>query len=238
MARVTYVKKAQPRYETMPVLDDEGSPLRVPVMDRRTGEQRRTKEGEPVFMRVTREDRSKPKPNLVCEACGTEIKPGQPYKHVTPKAGPSGRGVQRNRCAACPTWHYWDLSNSLSARCAQIAHEHEAEGLDSAEGYADAATAAVDEIRALAEEKSESAQNIEDGFGRATSQSEELAEQSSQLQEWADTVEQVEFPQAPDEADFDLEDDEGPEGTYEDAYQEWQDNCTEILSDALAQSPF
>jgi hypothetical protein len=79
MPRVTVVKHAQQRYETVPVLDDRGQPKVVPVM--RNGVQRTTKRGRPVTMRLTREDRTKPKPNLRCDfpACdkGGEIKPDE-----------------------------------------------------------------------------------------------------------------------------------------------------------------
>lgn len=75
MARVTYVKKAQQRYEMVPVIDPETGQQKVTPVMGRNGEQKTSKRG-PVFMRVTEADKSKPLPNLKCEKCGIEIKPG------------------------------------------------------------------------------------------------------------------------------------------------------------------
>jgi DnaJ-class molecular chaperone len=49
-------------------------------------------------------------------------------------------------------------------------------------------------VRDLAEEKRESAQNIENGFGHPTYQSEELTQQADDLETWADDIEQAEVP--------------------------------------------
>lgn len=199
MARETYVKRAQQRYETKPVLDPAtGEPKRTPVM-RADGTQRTSKRG-PVFMTVTERDLTKPLPPLKCESCDAVIAVGMPYKHITPKSGPYG-GRQRNRCADCPTWQVWDYSYSLSARLAQLQHEAELD-LGSATTQDDimaARDAAAEAIREMAREQQDKADNMEQGFGHATSQSEELADQASQLESWADDVEGT------DVEDIDLE---------------------------------
>lgn len=196
MARVTYVKKAQQRYATKPVLDAEGNPLVIPVT-RKDGTPKTTKSGRVITRKVTESDKTKPLPLRKCEACGQEIAIGQPYKHVTPKSGPYG-GYTRFRCGTCPGWQPWDLSNALWARIAQI----QAEFSDSASNaqsrddlqavLEDAASAA----RELADEKRESASNIEDGFGHATYQSDELNEQADAIESWADEMENADIPEA------------------------------------------
>lgn len=187
MARVTYVKKAQQRYATVPVIDPEtGQQKRTPVM-RRNGEQKTSKKG-PVFLRVTQEDKSKPLPNRVCEHCRTEIKPGDPYKHVTPKSGPYG-GHKRVRCAKCPTWQQWDLSNSLSAQLAKVSHDANSVDTTDADNVRNALTEAAEAIREIADAKREGAQNIEEGFGHPTQTSDELESIADELESWADEVE-------------------------------------------------
>ena len=202
MARITRVKKAQQRYQTVPVLDDDGNPKRVPVLHQRgpnKGQQVVTKRG-PKWMTVTTVDKTKPKPNLRCdypgcEIDGREILPGTPYMWIKPKSGPYG-GHLKARHAQHPAWNVWDYSDSLSANLARIESEA-SDGLASVESVEDAQSvleAAASEIRDLAERKRESASNIEDGFGHATYQSEELEQQADDLDGWADEVEATDLP--------------------------------------------
>jgi chromosome segregation ATPase len=123
------------------------------------------------------------KPNHVCEVCRTEIKPGDPYKWVAPKTGPR-TSIKRYRCATCPTWASWDLSNALWARIAKIQNDYSGTELDPAE-VRSALESAADEIQELADEKHEGASNIEDGFGHPTEKSEELEQIASDLENWA-----------------------------------------------------
>ena len=123
MARVTRVKRAQQRYETTPVLDEQGNPVKV-GLTRKDGSPKTDKRGNQIFITKTVEVLGKPKPNYVCDLCRTEIKPGDPYKWIQPKSGPYG-GRKRVRCGTCPTWQIWDYSDSLSAQTARIAHEFE-----------------------------------------------------------------------------------------------------------------
>lgn len=214
MARITNVKSAQQRYKTVPVLNEDGTQKTTPVM-KSNGEQRVTKRGKPVVMKVTQRDTTQPLPNLRCDfpGCqvdGGEILPGTPYKHVTPKSGPYG-GRQRNRHAAHPSWQPWDLSSSLSARIQQVQYEAETAlgGVDDPDSATQVLADAAEAIRGLAEEKREAAQNMEEGFGHSTSQSEELEGQADELEAWADEVEGVDVPDLPDPEDVDCEECDG-----------------------------
>lgn len=215
MARITHVKAARQRYATVPVIDPEtGEQKKTPVMVTRKvrqedGEyaevitQKTTKHGRPVFMKITESDKNQPLPNHSCEKCGKEIKVGDPYKHVTPKSGPYG-GRTRRRCAACPAWEAWDLSNALWARIEQVispAQEavEDAKSDHDAEAVRSALEEAAQGVRELAEEKSESAQNMEDGFGHETEQSMELRDQGEQLEQWADEIEAADIPDFPED---------------------------------------
>lgn len=190
------------------------------------------------------------KPNLVCEVDSTEIKPGDPYKWVSVKTGPRS-SRKRVRCNACPTWQRWDLSNSLSARLEQVSYNL---GLAVAEASDtdDAHTArgeAVEAIREIAEEKRESASNIEEGFGHPTSQSEELEGIADELESWAEEIEQADIPDAPEPEEQDCEDCDGagevdgeqcgtcdgegrmtPDEATEDQMDEWRSEVQDALS--------
>jgi hypothetical protein len=198
MARITYVKAAQQRYETVPVIDPTtGKQKQTPVM--RNGEQRTTKRGRPIFLSVTVSDKSKPLPNRNCGKCGNEIKVGDPYKHISPRSGPYG-GRTLYRCSECPNWYVWEYSSSLSARLAEVSFNFN-ETLDSAESEDDVQTAlndAAEAVREIASEKEEGADNIESGFGHETQQSEELREIAEQLNSWADEIDSATIPDFPD----------------------------------------
>jgi len=202
MPKITHVARAQQRWPTKPVLGADGQPVRVPI-NRRT----RAKAGRParqVTAKRTVQDRSgDPLPLLKCDAqpcrhADRDIQVGTPYKHITPRSGPYG-GRQRNRHEDCPDWAIWEYSSSLAARVAQIQHEHTPYG-----GWADEddATTARDEAAAaiteLAEEKRASQEAMEEGFGHATSASDELGEVADQLDGWAQEVEGVDFPEWPE----------------------------------------
>lgn len=207
MARVTYVKKAQQRYATVPVLNEDGTPKQTPMISKRTGEQKVTKRGRPVFLTVTAADKSKPLPPLTCDApgCGKPIEVGTPYKHVTPKSGPYG-GRQRNRHQSCPGWEIWDLSNSWAARIARETElpmrGFEPETPDDVENLANEIAEAV---RGLASESEEAADNIEEGFGHETQQSEEARERAQNLESWADDIEGIDVPDLPEPEETDCE---------------------------------
>jgi hypothetical protein len=216
MARVTYVKKAQQRFEQVPVIDPEtGEQKRVPVM--KNGVQKTTKTGRPVFMRLTTEDRSRPKPNLRCDFPGCsvepkpgEILPGQSYKHISPKSGPYG-GRQLNRHAEHPSWNVWEYSSSLSARLAQISHDfwEEIAQVTSEDDVQSALDSAAEQIKEIAEEKRESASNIEEGFGHPTQASEDLENIADELESWADEIESADIPDLPEPEDSDCDNCDG-----------------------------
>lgn len=250
MARVTHVKKAQQRYETKPVLDAEGKPVKI-ALTKADGTPKMTsgkrgKTPRPVFITKTEADKTRPKPNLRCDfpGCGREIEPGQGYKWIKPKSGPYG-GRMMARHAEHPSWNVWDYSSSLSARVAQIEHDHgDLTGVESVEDAEAVAQEAAEEIRALAEEKREGASNIEEGFGHSTYQSEELEQTADDLDGWADDVEGTEFPDPQDDEYLDQDEvdcdecqgtgmvDNEPEtkAEHEDPDFEWEsevecDNC-------------
>jgi hypothetical protein len=218
MARTHYVEHAKQRYEMVPVTDADGNQLVSQV-------NRTTKTGRAVEMKRTKADKTRPLPNLVCERDGTEIKPGDPYKWIQPKSGPYG-GVKRIRCGTCPAWQVWEYSHSLSAQLAQVSFEFW-NSVRSAENADDVQTAlddAAQAVRDIADEKRDSASNIEAGFQHPTEQSEELEQIADDLDAWADEIETATIPDFPDEPE------EDDEETPEELLETWREECESDLS--------
>lgn len=236
MPRVNHVKKAQQRYATKPVLDPTtGEQKSVPVMDKRTGQAKVTKSGRPIKLRRSERDLEHPLPMPQCDyrqckEASPEIAVGSPYKWLKP----SGQST-RSRHAGCPSWNVWEYSSSLSARIAEIQSEEPEvyHLLEDAEAWA---SGKADEIRDLAEEKLESAQNIVDGFGHETYQSEELEGIATDLECWADDMENVDLPEMP-EHEHEEDDEEHGEEDYEERMSTWRDEIHEALRNALDESP-
>jgi hypothetical protein len=255
MARVTHVKKAQQRYHTKPVIDPATGQQKVTPVLRKDGSPKLTKGGRAVVLRVTERDLDRPKPLLRCDSCGENIQLGTPYKWVEPH----GRG-QLTRHAGCPTWQEWELSNSLSARIAQIQHgEPEGDTVDDVKAWLEEK---ANEIRELASEKRDAFDNLPENFQQVS----ELGDIADQLEGWADEVEQTELPEEPEPEDEDCGecggtgkvegqdaevndiDDAGcgecdgtgqvtPEELSEEARDEWLDELRGAAIEALQNSP-
>ena len=224
MARITRVAKAQQRYEQVPVIDPEtGQQKQTPVM--RHGKQRVTKTGRPIFLSVTTNDKTKPLPNRNCGKCGKEIEVGQPYKHISPRSGPYG-GRTMYRCVSCPDWHVWEYSSSLSARTAEISHDFwndfNENVLEDTDSVQDLLNSAAERVREIAEEKREGASNIEDGFGHATTQSDELNDVADQLDSWADDIEGADIPDYPEPEEADCDECDGSGEVVNDVFTQLQ----------------
>lgn len=236
MARVNYVKKAQQRFKTVPVLDDGGLPQMTPVMDKRTGTQKTDKRGKPVFMRVTVADKDQPLPNHTCGKCGVEIRVGDSYKHVTVKSGPYG-GRTMYRCHACPSWRQSELTTSKMAGV-YAAQEHlddTIDNVDTADDLRGLASDVAEMIREVSNEYRESQENMESGFGHPTSMSDELGEKADNLEGWADDIDSWEpDSEEPEEDSWDeeeIEDDEDFQSAHDDWLEEARDSLRDLVND-------
>lgn len=195
MARITHVKKARQRYETVPVLDEDGNPRRTLVKGRTA------KGGREVTMAVTVADKSKPLPNLRCDfpGCdidGGEILVGTSYKHITPKSGPYG-GTQRNRHAQHPNWNVWEYSYSVSARAAQVQNDMHNE-IDAFEFTATEDFDSLKESLAdMADDFVSERQDALDNMPEQLQDGSQAAEYLDAAESWKDEIDGVD---APDEA--------------------------------------
>lgn len=201
-------------------------------------------------------------PLRTCENCNKEIAVGSSYKHISIKTGPRS-SMRRYRCDDCADWQVWEYSSSLSALIAEIdfnARNAIASADDQAEAT-DVLAETAGAIRELADQKRDSAQAIEDGFGHSTQQSEELASQADDLDAWADDLETATMPDDPDPEEAECETCEGagqiteegaqpvtqpcpdcagkghPEEATEEQLDAWRAEVTDVLDGALDSCP-
>ncbi len=137
---------------------------------------------------------------LTCDHCRKPINVGDPYKWIAPRAHRAAKGIKRNRHTTCPAWKPSQTTSSQHLATIYGAQESAEEQItavtvDTAEDTADAEEALkgiadefVESIQEAVESYAESAQNIEDGFGHETYQSEELREKSEAIDDWSTDV--------------------------------------------------
>lgn len=195
MPKITSVKKAQQRYQMVPVLDDDGNPKRVPVMGR-DGQQKKTKFGKPVTKAITVADKSQPLPDLKCDFPGCDINGGliavgTPYKHMTPHGS-----AQKSRHAEHPNWNPWEYSSALWARVAQVQSEMEntIEGLSEVDDFESVRDDLAQQAQELLDEKQESLDAMPEGLASGS----ELEEQVSALESWVDEIGSADAPEVPE----------------------------------------
>lgn len=143
---------------------------------------------------------------LTCGKCRTKIEPGMPYQWWANRLPGSRSGSKSVRCMNCtPTaaemtpGRRGELMRIQDDAERQIS-EWEGDNYDDLEAIANSI---AEEIRGLGEELRESAQNIEDGFGHATYQSEELEQRADDIDSQADEIEQCSFDDPPEAEDQD-----------------------------------
>lgn len=166
-----------------------------------------------------------------CESCARPIDVGEGYRWIQARYGP-----KRSRHLTCPIWRPSEMTSNdkladLYAAVEQIEDalaEWEGDDLDS---LRDVLNEAAENVRDVAERYRESASNIEDGFGHATSTSDEMNEMGDEVEAWADTLESCleSVDDRPD--DDDLADEDDPESVLE----TWADDVRTAVEDALSE---
>ena len=132
-----------------------------------------------------------------CNRCRIEIQVGESYRYVDKKVGRSG--YRLIWCAA----HYPKPSDLASGRTAELMAivEDASEGITTAgnqgeprdrlESLRDALGDASSDIEGMADEIGGGADNIEEGFGHSTAQSEAMSEARDNLQSWQQTIDDI-----------------------------------------------
>jgi len=170
-----------------------------------------------------------------CLNCGEEIKVGDGYQYAKPRYGP--RRCIHTRCG--PFKGSQLTSNDKLADLYAITEEmaeYDVTSDDSPEDVQSALDDFASRVREVAELYREVASNIEDGFGHATSQSEEAESNADELDGFADSIEATDVPEKPEEpGDGPVTDEEMAE--YEDALNTWAEEATTAVVGAADGCP-
>jgi hypothetical protein len=167
-----------------------------------------------------------------CGRCGETINPGEEYYWYSKRTSyKPPRGVKVKRCLR----HYPRPSETTgNPRRAQVYAISEGlgddlqrlQGADDLDPYefSSLIEEARDEVEGIAEELRDGADNIESGFGWATEQSEQLKEKAEAIDEIVQELEQVGIPDPPEETD---------EGYDEEELDDWKDRMATALEEAI-----
>lgn len=144
--------------------------------------------------------------NLTCERCREKIRKGDGYRWWANRLPGQRSSYRRIRCMN-PECHptIADLTPGRRGQLMQIQQDADKQiwawdgEIEDLTGIAESV---ADEIREMAEELRESAQNIEDGFGHATSTSDELNERGDAMEGYADEIADCDFDDPPEFEDF------------------------------------
>lgn len=232
MPAVKHVKKAQQRYQMVPVLGEDGQPVRVPVMDGRTGEQKVSKRRGPVFMTKTVADKSQPLPMPKCDYPNCQVTPdrtievGTPYKHLTVKTGSySSRTYTRHE--QCPTWQVWEYRDNWSSRVARAQHamHQEIDAWNDYEDFDSIRDSLASQASELLEEKQEALDAMPEGLAEGS----ESQEQYDALETWVSEIENVSEPEEPEVDESGLDGAEPSEEEIERYLEEARDALSEAV---------
>ena len=157
-----------------------------------------------------------------CYGCGQPIEVGQPYKWFKMKMARGGiKKTYHTGCNIPPSHRttsrmgqIWDAQASLDLSGATS----EDEVLTELASFAET-------VREVATEYSESADNMESGFGHSTYQSDELREKGEALESWADDLENWSFNGDEEPTQDEGESDDDYEQRVEDWRQEIRDEA-------------
>ena len=156
-----------------------------------------------------------------CELCGHDIVRGASYRSVRVRIG-HRETLRRVRCAQCPEWRPWDLSDSLRARLRKIVFDftNVANGAENWNDVDQALTRASGLVRGIVREKRTASRNVEYGFGHPTIVSRKLASTAKLLELWAEKLERVPVPEPPHGA-----------STYSIEMDEWRGELVTALAE-------
>jgi hypothetical protein len=194
-----------------------------------------------------------------CTHESREITVGMPYKHFSIRAYKGGRGTKKVYHSDCrvPQSHtttsaqlgtIYDAQETASKLLSQFASDGSVDDLRSI------AQDAAQGIREAGEMYTESADNMESGFGTSTYISDEIREKGDGCESWADEIEsaaddiedfdedaargEAEDEYADEEFDTDEDRVNAVEESVESKRQDWSDEAVNAIEDALNNQPF
>lgn len=191
---------------------------------------------------------------MTCHNCRREIKPGDAYKWFANRIGRSS--IRKNYCSTCHI-RQSDMTTSPHLQTIYAGQEAADDALDGLDGRGtlDSLSAIMrdcaEAYREAQASYEESADNIEEGFGHETYQSEEIREKAQacesaadELESAADEVENMDDPDLSDEElkedfDYEGETDENDEPVDKDDYDrelhEWAEEQRDDRWDAAVE---
>lgn len=128
-----------------------------------------------------------------CGACDEPIKMGDAYKFKNKKTGPYS-SVKLSRHEGCPEWKASELTGSPFLAVMYAADENAPVIGDDGSGLEELRDHYMEAAREMAEIRTEAADNIVDGFGHDTYQSDELRDDGERCESAADSLEYIEIP--------------------------------------------
>lgn len=158
---------------------------------------------------------------LTCQTCHQPIEIGQPYKWFKMKLARGGVKKSYHPGCSIPPSH---RTTSRMGVIYDAQADLDFSGCESEEDCRAELESFAQTVREVGEEYTESASNIEEGFGHSTFQSEELTERAEALESWADELESwspdAEEPDEIDEPDKTEEENEEAREEAKEAYLE------------------
>lgn len=139
---------------------------------------------------------------LTCSHCGGKIKVGDGYRWWANRAPGSRGGYRRIRCmrSECtPTTAEMTPGRRGQWLGMQEGFERQLDDCETIEDVQNAAESIADEIEGFGGEFVESADNMEEGFGHATYQSDELRERGEAIQAVAEEMRELYYDEPEDE---------------------------------------
>lgn len=234
-ARVHHVKHARQRFARL------ASGERVTVL-RKDGTPKLRRSGAPITRRVSTADKAQPLPNLTCDRCGKEIRPGDPYRWYAVGFRSHFKRVRCTDAKCTPRPSELESSQLSEAYAAQEAAEDELRALrdgdpeDDASSVRSAIETAAEGIRECAQLYRDAAEASPTGlvFG------EDLNERADDIEAAADELDGF----YPDDFDEDsvgacsdheeVQDDcDDCQAAVDEAQREWWDGVLDEADDAL-----
>lgn len=198
---------------------------------------------------------------LKCSKCGGTIAKGDSYKWWANRAPGMRGGFRRVRCSRRECHPKPSEMEGNPKRAAIMSMQEglaadleawEASGATDTEELTSIAEAAAENAMEVVEELREGAQNIEDGFGHETYQSEELNERADELEGQIEALADIDLPEPPEESEAEEqardEADERGEDESEEEYEQaiaaeaerlhsdeldaWREECVQAVTDA------
>lgn len=124
-----------------------------------------------------------------CGKCGGEIHIGDTYRYHKPRYGVKKTRCMRHECRYRPSELTGSDKLSTLYGIQEAIEDAIADG--NLEGVRDELQAGAEQARETAEEYRASGQNIEDGFGHETEQSQELTSNGDEVETWGDRLEEA-----------------------------------------------